>query len=186
MRLKRMRCVAISGKMCTGKSTLLKILQSKEPLFTRVSLADPVKDVAWNYFMMPKGEKDRKLLQQIGQRFRSIRASVWIDILHHKGNLMLTKGEFPICDDVRFPNELESMRDKNWVLVRLTLPEEEQLNRIKRTYGNGWEGHWVNRNEESETSLDNIGDNEFNFVFENMDFEELNRLADDIISVASQ
>ena len=181
-----MRGIAISGKMCTGKSTLLKIIQSKEPLFTRVSLADPVKEVAWNYFMMPKGEKDRGLLQQIGQRFRSIRASVWIDILHRKGDIMFTNGLFPICDDVRFPNELESMRDNNWVLVKLTLPEEEQLNRIKRTYGNEWESHWNNRFEESETSLDDTSDKVFNFVFENMDFEELNRLADDIIFVASQ
>ena len=179
-----MRAIAISGKMGSGKSTLLRILQSKNDSYERVSLADPVKDVAHQYFSMNKNVKDRWLLQQIGQSFRTIKPSVWVDLLHKRANDYLNNKKIPVCDDVRFSNELQSMKDKNWILIRLKLPEKKQLARIKRTYGAGWESHWDYRFEESETSLDGINDDAFDFVFENTDLQKLELLADEIINAS--
>jgi guanylate kinase len=179
-----MKPIAISGKMGTGKTTLLHILQANEPNFKRLSLADPVKEVAQNYFMMPKGEKDRWLLQQIGQKFRSIRQEVWVDLLNEKAKAMIQNQFIPICDDVRFPNELATLKENGWIVIRLKLSEEEQLNRIKRTYGGDWEQHWSNRYEESETALDDIGDEQYDFVFENTDIEGLNELASSIMNAS--
>lgn len=179
-----MRPIAISGKMGTGKTTLLHSLQAKEPSYERVSLADPVKEVARNYFLMPKGEKDRWLLQQIGQRFRSIRASVWVDLLNAKADTLIASGIAPVCDDVRFPNELQALKEQGWLTVRLKLSEDEQLERIKRTYGGDWEKHWVNRNEVSEVALDDVSDDEYDFVFENTDIQGMNELVEKIINAS--
>ena len=180
--MKKVRPIAISGKMCSGKTTLLKMIQSKEPSYERVSLGDPVKEVATNYFLMPKGEKDRWLLQQIGQRFRSIKPEVWVDLLHAKADALIAENKIPICDDVRFPNELNSMISRGWTVIRLYISEEEQKKRLKGTYGADWESHWENRNEESETSLDYMDDGMFHFVLENNNREELELLVEAIFT----
>ncbi len=181
-----MKGIAISGKMCSGKTTLLNLLQSHDSDIQRVSLADPVKEVASKYFLMPSQQKDRWLLQQIGQRFRSIRPSVWVDLLHMKSDIFKANGFIPVCDDVRFPNELDSMRSKGWILIRLKIPEEVQQERIKRTYGKEWESHWKNRFEESETSLDHIDDSRFDYVCENLEYEDLESLAHEIFKTYDQ
>ena len=73
--------IAISGKMGSGKTTLAEEIRKQ---FTEgynghsamVSLGAPVKEVARNYFLMPADVKDRLLLQQIGQQFRTIKPDV--------------------------------------------------------------------------------------------------------------
>ena len=58
--------IAISGKMGSGKTTLtneiLRQLEVQNKQGERLSLADPVKEVARNYFLMLAPEKDRALL----------------------------------------------------------------------------------------------------------------------------
>ena len=93
--------IAVSGKMAAGKTTLTNIIQQRhemnqpksEAFFSQpyifshqLSLAAPVKRVAHDYFLMPENHKDRPLLQQIGQQFRTIRPSVWIDLLIAEAN----------------------------------------------------------------------------------------------------
>jgi len=182
MRVMWMRPIAISGKMCSGKSTLLKLIQSKEPSYERVSLGDPVKEVARNYFLMPKGVKDRPLLQQIGQRFRTINPNVWVDLLHAKADSLIAENKIPICDDVRFPNELNSMISRDWTIIRLHITEDEQKKRLKGTYGADWESHWDNRKEESETSLDHMDNGMFHYVLEKNNRQELDKLVDAIFT----
>ena len=124
--------IAISGKMGSGKTTLtneiLRQLQDLNLQGQRLSLADPVKEVARNYFLMPADVKDRLLLQQIGQQFRTIKPDVWVDLLMQNVEVMTdtTEVELVICDDVRFVNEFEAMQQGGWLTIRLTVDEAEQ------------------------------------------------------------
>jgi len=185
--------IAVSGKMAAGKTTLTNLIQQHHELqqpitsdgyfngaFTtseRLSVAAPVKEVAKNYFLMPEDYKDRPLLQQIGQKFREIRPSVWIDLMVHKSRTLTqqyksnkTEGCL-VCDDVRFPNEVDALKADGWFVIRLDTDENERFKRITNTYTNA-EIHWSNRNEISETALDNYEGN-WDLVLSNPSIEDL-------------
>ena len=185
--------VAISGKMGSGKTTCTNLLQQHhenhipesnlsryEDIFTaseRLSLAAPVKRVARDYFLMPLDYKDRPLLQQIGQKFREIRPSVWIDLLidnARKLSRSYQKREIRgclVCDDVRFPNEAKRLREDGWFLIRLEVDKAIRQERIERTYPD-WRTHWENRHEISETALDNYAE-DWDLVLTNPSIDEV-------------
>lgn len=192
--------IAVSGKMAAGKTTLTNIIQQHhemqqphddrffEDIFsysTQLSLATPVKEVAKEYFFMRENHKDRPLLQKIGQQFRDIRPSVWIDLLiaeaEKKTEDFAQRGIAGclVCDDVRFPNELDALREDGWFLIRLEVDDEIRKKRIKDTYPHDYEVHWANRNEISETALDNY-DGNWDLVLHNADFHELKSVVKDI------
>jgi len=189
--------IAISGKMGSGKTTLFNAIRDfhnqnhyiltgeQEDLVTRLSLADPVKEVASRYFGMPPTTKDRKLLQQIGQKFREIDPDVWVKLLDKKAQLLENKHDSPtkweavICDDVRFPNEANSLKDAGWIMIRLEVSEKEQQRRLKAAYGATWEDHWKNRNEISETALDNETE-QWDFVFEDLPLNKIDEAIEEI------
>ena len=190
--------IAISGKMCSGKTTLLDMIteyhdvevcsggadQDILQVAERFSLADPVKEVAHRYFRMPENYKDRPLLQKIGQQFRSIEPKVWINLLIDRADEyeqihnelesvdgVSMKG-CAICDDVRFPNEVEALKEAGWITVRLEVNDEERKSRLKTVYGADWKKHWDNRNEISETALDDV-DVGWDFVLDNPTYKDL-------------
>jgi len=191
--------IAVSGKMAAGKTTLTNIIQQhhemqqpkREDFFDRpytssqqISLAAPVKQVAKDYFLMPQNYKDRPLLQKIGQQFRDIRESVWIDLLVSHANKI--SNDFKqqkingclVCDDVRFPNELDALRADGWFLIRLEVDDEIRKKRIEHTYPDDAHIHWANRNEISETALNNY-DGKWDLVLTNPDFSELKHIVAD-------
>ena len=185
--------IAISGKMGSGKTTLADELLKQvlehcpnDAHATKVSLATPVKQVAYDYFLMPTGEKDRELLQQIGQRFRQIKNMVWVDLLldHVQGLSDATPCEFVICDDMRFQNELEALQADGWFTIRLTVDKEEQKRRLEKAYGEDWATHWENRNEISETDLDGIDG--FNLTIHNLPLEDVPHTASEIIETITE
>ena len=49
---------------------------------------------------------------------------------------------------------------------------EERKTRLQRVYGDDWENHWTNRNEVSETALDN-SDFNWDFVLKNPTYSDL-------------
>jgi hypothetical protein len=63
--------------MCSGKSTLSKLIGNKFPhIYFKVnSFANKIYEVAYDLFNMK--EKDRELLQNIGSRFIEIDQNVW-------------------------------------------------------------------------------------------------------------
>ena len=191
--------IAVSGKMAAGKTTLTNLIQQhhemkqpKSEAFFRqpysfshqLSLAAPVKKVAHEYFFMPETQKDRPLLQQIGQQFRTIRPSVWIDLLIAEANKL--SEEFRInnvegclvCDDVRFPNELDALREDGWFLIRLEVDDETRHKRVKHTYPYDADIHWANRNEISETALDDY-EGKWDLVLTNPDFNSLKGIVEE-------
>ena len=141
--------IAISGKMGSGKTTLAnEILHQFNSGYsgqsTMVSLGAAVKEVARNYFLMPDDVKDRSLLQQIGQQFRTIKENVWVDLLMRDvdGLADTTDVELVICDDVRFDNEFKAMQQDGWMTIRLTVDESEQKRRLECAYADNWRTHW--------------------------------------------
>ena len=145
--------IAICGKMASGKTTIAEHLRhiiGHNGGFRIVSMAGEVKRVGRELFGME--EKDRPLLQQIGMKMREIRESVWLDALIRESE----KHELVVCDDVRFINEAETLKEHGWVLIKLDINDDLQKQRLQDTYGDDWKIHWNNRTDASETEVDAI------------------------------
>ena len=95
--------IAITGKMCSGKSSLANILLESDSRFKIYSFGQKVKDVAKDLFDMQ--EKDRTLLTSIGTKMREINSDVWINYV-----LKQCKDQTHcIIDDLRYQNEYEAL-----------------------------------------------------------------------------
>ena len=111
--------IALIGKMCSGKTYVSKILMRRCAL-KKFAFADKVKEVAKDLFNMNK--KIRKLLQQIGQSMRNIDQYVWINYLKIKYKMKYRV----IIDDVRYPNELQALREREFIIIKLLVDKETQ------------------------------------------------------------
>ena len=153
--------VAITGKMCSGKSTLSNYLV-KNKNFTRLGYGDFVKKYAKEIFDMKV--KDRKLLQDLGQKLKEIDPNVWVKLLEKKLDSLEKKGiDKIVVDDVRFPQEIKSLRQKGFIILKLNINEELQKKRIIRTYPDNYKLHLMRLNDISENlNSDFITDYEFN------------------------
>ena len=124
--------IAIIGKMCSGKTTLAKYIQSIHPEYKLFSFATGVKEVAYTYFQMSRNPemKNRSLLISIGSKMRDIDPDVWVNYTHS-----LTKQEKNcIIDDVRFPNELNTLLKDNWKVIKLNVTRDTQIERLMKLY----------------------------------------------------
>tara|TARA_B100001093_G_scaffold517323_1_gene598560 strand:- start:1505 stop:2029 length:525 start_codon:yes stop_codon:yes gene_type:complete len=153
--------LAITGKMCSGKSTISNYL-IKNKNFTRLGYGDFVKKYAKEIFDMKI--KDRKLLQDLGQKLKEIDPNVWVKLLEKKLDSLEKKGiDKIVVDDVRFPQEIKSLRQKGFIILKLNINEELQKKRIIRTYPDNYKLHLMRLNDISETlNSDFITDYEFN------------------------
>lgn len=177
--------VGISGKMCSGKTTLLNELEAMcheaGVHFAYQKLAQGVYDIAREYFGMI--EKNRPLLQAVGCKMREIDKDVWVK--KFKADAMKLLHSLPnnssvvfVCDDVRFPNELHSFVEMGAVTIRLKVDEEAQLARLIKTYPTTWKTHHNNRHDVSETALDKEPDDSFDFVFDSRECVSARGIAD--------
>lgn len=105
--------VGFVGRMQTGKTTSAEYLVNNYG-FSRVSIAEPVKEIATRFFRMKR--KNRRLLQTIGVNMRQIEPNCWVNYLTDRVGHM--DGDV-VVDDVRFVNEAEILEDKNFVLIKL-------------------------------------------------------------------
>jgi len=145
-----MNGIAFIGKMGSGKSTLTRALFAELRPNIKVmpkiySFATGVKDCASEYFNQK--EKDRELYVNIGMKMREIKENVWIEYLHSKMQedhlrCQQTKTRhIPIIDDLRFQNEYDYLKERNFFIVQLNIPEEERIKRLKKLYPEDWETH---------------------------------------------
>lgn len=168
--------IAICGVMCSGKTTIANYIKKKLNNVTILSFADKIKELAYDLFDMK--EKDRKLLIQIGQKLKEIDDKVWIKYTIKQSNL----SENIIIDDLRFQNELDELIKNDFILIKLIITPELQLERLKKTYPDTWQNHihYIRDKSESIHQLDN---NLFHYII-NIDKQEknINKIIDDIIS----
>jgi len=141
--------IAITGKMCSGKSTVAQILSEEDERFKILSFGRKVKEVAQDLFDMR--DKNRTLLVTIGTKMREIDPDVWTKYV-----LKQTKGlTHCIIDDLRYQNEYESLVKEGFKIIYLDIDPEIQENRIKINYPNNYEDHLKNRGHSSEQSIFN-------------------------------
>lgn len=139
---------ALSGKMCSGKTTSSDAFIKKWATFKRVSIAGRLKEIAIEVFGMdpdPK-KKDRGLLQRLGTDLRTLDENAWLNVFFN--NL---SGDV-ICDDLRYKNELDAFNKNGFIVIRLKVDESVQASRIKELYPGFKSEQLLHR---SETDLDN-------------------------------
>ena len=91
--------IAITGKMCSGKSSIANLLVEGDNRFQIYSFGQKVKDVAKDLFDMQ--EKDRTLLTSIGTKMREINPDVWVNYVIRQTE----RQTYCIVDDLRYQNE---------------------------------------------------------------------------------
>lgn len=135
--------VAFIGKICSGKSyisnQLADIYDCK--IF---SFASKIKELATELFDMK--QKDRKLLQDLGEKMKEIDYDVWVKYLTNQ----IINEERVIIDDLRYINEYNSLKNFGFIIIKLEISKEEQIKRIKSTYPNTYQEHISRLNHVSE------------------------------------
>lgn len=136
--------IAITGKMCSGKSTVANILSERDQKFKIYSFGQKVKDVAKDLFDMKV--KDRSLLTSIGTKMREINSEVWVNYV-----LKQTKDQTHcIVDDLRYQNEYEALSNAGFKIIQLKIDPEVQERRIQQNYPENYQDHLKNRDHLSE------------------------------------
>ena len=125
--------IAICGRMAAGKTTLANLIINgvKEYDVVKLSMAGQVKAIAHDLFKME--DKDRPLLQKIGMKMREIRHDVWLDYVIAEADEYDNPQIIRIIDDVRFINEATKLKENGWKIVRISIDENTQLERLKNT-----------------------------------------------------
>ena len=142
--------IAISGPMCSGKTTIANLIREFNPDYSIYSFGGKIKELAKDLFDMDK--KDRSLLINIANKMKSIDKDVWIKYILKE----CLNEKNCIIDDLRFENELEYLKnDPNdlWHFVVLQIPKEIRIQRIKELYTENYEDHIKNMNDISEKGL---------------------------------
>lgn len=141
--------IAITGNLCSGKSYLSKILMKRYNL-ELYSFAGKIKEIATDLFQMT--QKNRLLLQNIADKMKEIDPDIWIKYLlsdiGDKDNI--------IIDDLRFENELTYLKEHGFTIIRLNIPDDIRMERIKNTYPTTYEEHFKGMNHNSEQQINNL------------------------------
>jgi hypothetical protein len=153
IQIKKQMKIAFGYKMGAGKDEAVSYLIRKVG-GKHISFASPIYDIM-KYAQTRCGfklEKDRKFLQYIGTEWgRSKEDKIWIRLAleesENNGNTFLS--------DLRYPNELEALKSEGWTCVKLIRSHQEDRK------GTGDHIHT------SETALDNIPDEEWDYIIHN-------------------
>lgn len=129
-----MKLIGLSGKMGSGKSTIVQCLKdiTLEEKVLVVKLAGPLYDIQEYVYrrisqvhQRPESFiKDRKLLQWIGSEWGrdTIGTNLWVDLFRFE--VLALHKKYPhaiiVCDDVRFDNEAEAIKDLGGKVVKVT------------------------------------------------------------------
>lgn len=161
--------IAFGYKAGSGKDTCVDFLIKKYGGY-KLAFSDPIYDIlhyAQKICNIEQG-KDRGFLQYIGTEWgRNKDPDMWTKLLISKvprdGNCYIS--------DLRFPNELEMLKDNRWVCIK-----------INRVIQNNREGTGSLQHS-SENVLDDISDKEWDFVINNNgSLEDLFSKVEDIMN----
>ena len=186
--------IAISGKMCSGKSYCARMIRDKYSSRAKVfSFAGKLKQVTHDLFFdkfigggvgggdggvgmggggscvgsertISQMHKNRRLYVEVGQRMREIDPMVWVNHV-----VKDSRGcDFAVVDDLRFKNEMIALKKDGWKIVRLKITKEEQIKRLGDIYVNS-EEHIDGLNSVTETDLDDVVDADYDFVVDSCD-----------------
>ena len=138
---------AITGPMCSGKSTIANLLKTLNKELEIYSFGKKIKDIAYELFNMDGNLKDRTLLINIADKMRDIDPDIWAKYIIKQTN----KKEHCIIDDLRFQNELDLLEeDGEWIYIILNINVVTRLNRLKQLYPDNYKDHIKNMDHLSE------------------------------------
>lgn len=141
--------IALFGKMRSGKDTVGQILTTEHG-FKRFGFGDGIREIIEQYFPEAgAGGKPRKHYQHIGQELRELNPDVWINYLLRnvescklsnsicQTSSALKSGDWSrkpfnvVVTDGRQFNEATKLKEKGFLIVRVTTPEELRIERMK-------------------------------------------------------
>ena len=126
--------IAITGKMCSGKTFISNLLAKKYKL-KKLSFGGKIKELAQDLFGM--NNKDRLLLQSLADKMKEIDNDVWVKYITNK----IGHDDNIIIDDLRFYNELKYLRNNGFTIIRLLISEDKRIERLKTKYRDNYEKH---------------------------------------------
>lgn len=127
-------------------------------------------DMDWS---VEKSDRWRQLLQEIGDGLRKqVNPSIWMDYLVAS----LEEDGLYICDDMRYKNEYEVMRNAGFTLIRLNISPDVQAERVKTLYGD------IDPKRLTHPSEVDLDDADFPFVVDSD--AELTQVLHDVVAIA--
>lgn len=124
-----MICSNVAG---AGKDTAAEYLVKKG--YIQLSFAKPIYEIAYNLFGMEN--KDRYLLQKIGEKMREIDYDVWAKTAYETADKWNKIFHAPVVlSDLRRDNEYEFGMKANFVPVRIVTDREIAIKRIEKRDG---------------------------------------------------
>lgn len=166
--------VAFTGKMCSGKDTAADFLVEKG--YKKISFADPIRRLAQDVFGDWQGDKRRRFMQEIGAVGREIDPLLWVKpvVREIESNL---DGKF-VVNDIRFPNEYETLVNLGFSVYRIDVPEHIRLDRYRRR--NNYTPSKSAMNDSSEISLDHY---QFTSINGNCSIDEFRKTVSELIGI---
>ena len=141
--------IAITGKICSGKSTLANKLKNILKL-EKYSFADNVKKYAKEIFEMKY--KDRKLIQDFAEKMKEIDNNIWIKQLDKE----IKDKVHIIIDDLRFENEYKYLKKNKYYIIKLVIDKNQQIKRIEDLYKDKAPEHLERLEHISECNIDKL------------------------------
>jgi phosphomevalonate kinase len=173
--------IGISGKMGCGKdyvcnNLIIPLLKKLDKCYLQVSFADQLKinamtksNMSFDDVYVNKTTHSRKLLQREGTELgRNVYGKdIWIKYLDNWISLYKFRGiENFICTDVRFLNEIEYIKQKGGIIIRI-ISKTRNLQRLEFESNGDKNIMSMLQKHPSECDLDNVPDNSFDIVIQN-------------------
>jgi len=123
--------IGICGLLRSGKDTVSEYL-TQEYGYLQYAFGDGIRDICRRLYpeQFADGKKPRALLQQFGEYARTHDKNVWInDMFRNIRANEYTRYAPVVVSDVRQPHEVEALRKRDFVLIRVTAPEALRIDR---------------------------------------------------------
>lgn len=167
--------LGVAGGFGSGKSEVINIIKNIHGAnkVTNIKFAQPLYDLQrmiQEYLDLPR-KKDRSLLQLLGTEWgRKKNPDIWVEMFLK--NVEKYKGFYDviICDDLRYINEFNALKDRGFILAKINRPVQDRLPYLYE----GDEKH------SSENDLSEVTDSEYDYFIEN------NSTYDDFVYVVSE
>lgn len=167
--------IGITGGFGSGKTEIINIIKNihGRNKVMNIKFAQPLYELQkmiQDYLELPNG-KDRKLLQLLGTDWgRSKNPDIWIEMFIKNVDKYKQFYDVLICDDLRYLNEFKILKEKGFILAKITRPVQDRMPYL-------YEG---NAFHSSELDLSTIMNEEYDYFIEN------NSSYDDFVYVISE
>ena len=173
--------IGIAGKLGSGKdfvsnNMIVPILKNKNCTFLQICFADQIKvnvmtknNIDFKDVYIDKTKETRSLLQTEGTELGrdTLGKDIWIRYFDNWISIYSSRGiEHFICTDVRFTNELEYIRERGGIVIKIDAPKRNYQRLLLESSGD------LNLLEklsshQSECNLDHLSNEHFDLVINN-------------------